>query len=506
MCAINHDSRYRNDSGRPRLFAPDLFERLVSAFPTLVRAYLFGLGEPLLNPHMIDYIERLSSSGVEVWFNTNGTLIDNVLADRIAAAGADRITVSIDGATQATYERIRRGARFEDVTRGIRALARAGRLCGRPKVNLSFVAMRSNIRELPMLADLCADLGATGIHVEPLYGQQQPELERHYAEENLGTVDHGLIEECLAETVERARTRGIDVASRFLSGNGSFDYVERSAEMRVGWPCSEPWSSIWVTAAGEVRTCCINETSFGSLFEDDLRSIWNGEAFRRFRGQHAARGAAVPEGCGNCIRNGRPRHSPFFRAVEPVTYRPLEFEPVSGETPAMIRWPQAGDVVTDPLVVTGRRLTRDHAVRWEMMIDREQVGYVDESCLTESGAFVVHGPVPYLTEGVHVLWFRERGRADGRGWGHREVHFRRGERAESSVCATSFAALPIPSPARGLRVFIDGQRWDDFAIERTSGSQPIVMLDVSSLSAGRHEVSVRRLLSRPLVHVLERLA
>ena len=50
MCAINYDSRYQPHSGRPPYFEPDLFARLRPIFPSLVRAYLFGLGEPTLNP------------------------------------------------------------------------------------------------------------------------------------------------------------------------------------------------------------------------------------------------------------------------------------------------------------------------------------------------------------------------------------------------------------------------------------------------------------------------
>src|SRR5438105_3251047 len=117
MCAINYDARYKARSGRPPFFEPNLFSQLRPIFPTLLRGYLFGLGEPTLNPHLVDYVRELSSAGAEVWFNTNGTRIDEELAERLAIAGADRITVSIDGATAATYEKIRRGARFEHVMR-----------------------------------------------------------------------------------------------------------------------------------------------------------------------------------------------------------------------------------------------------------------------------------------------------------------------------------------------------------------------------------------------------
>src|SRR5258706_1913725 len=65
------DARYRPASGRPPFFEPDLFERLRPLFPSLLRVSLFGLGEPTLNRHLVEYVRELSAAGVEVAFNTN---------------------------------------------------------------------------------------------------------------------------------------------------------------------------------------------------------------------------------------------------------------------------------------------------------------------------------------------------------------------------------------------------------------------------------------------------
>ena len=311
MCAINYDSRYQPRSGRPPFFEPELFARLRPIFPSLLRAYLFGLGEPALNKSLVDYIRELSAAGVEVWFNTNATLIDEEKADEIARAGAGKITVSIDGATAETYETIRRGAKFESVIRGIRALTDAGKRYGRPAVNLSFVAMASNIHELPAMIDLAAALDTTGVHVEPLFAQPgSSELMDHYARENLGATSADRVAEMFDEAFKRADALGVSLATRFAGERDQFDYVRRVRGETIDWTCSEPWSSIWVTSAGEVRTCCVNETSFGNLSKQSIGEIWNGELFRRFRAQHARREIAT--GCANCVANGRVRQSPYF--------------------------------------------------------------------------------------------------------------------------------------------------------------------------------------------------
>ena len=436
MCAINYDSRYSARSGRPPFLTPDLFARLRPIFPTLVRAYLFGLGEPTLNPNLVDYVAELSGSGAEVWFNTNATRIDETMADRLARAGADRITVSIDGATAPTYEKIRRGARFADVLRGIRALVTAQQRYGRPRVDLSFVAMASNIAEMPQLVELCAEVRASGVHAEPLYQQaNSANLDEHYHHENLESGGAARASKAFADAARRAQELGVFFQSRLRADSREFDYVKRVVQ--VDWMCSEPWASIWITSAGEVRTCCTNEVAFGNLFEKSIERIWRGDAFRAFRRQHATGQTAA--GCANCVRNGRVRHSPFFRTLTPVTYEPMfrELPAPSADDPIVITEPRARDTVADPLIVFGH--SNDTRTDFELMIDRTPVSRI------ERADFMVEVPIPFVTEGAHVVWARRVG--EDRGWGYREVFLWRARPASASPLPPAPKSGPPARPS-----------------------------------------------------------
>lgn len=407
MCAINYDSRYRPKGTRPPFFEPHLFARLRPMFPTLLRAYLFGLGEPTLNPHLVDYIRELSAHGVLVAFNTNATLIDDEKAREIADAGTKRVTVSIDGARAETYEAIRVGATFERVMRGIRALIAAGL-----EVDFSMVAMKSNIDDVPRLVDLCADAGGTGVHVEPLYSQEgSPELDDHYAHENLGGIARAA--DLFHEAASRAQKHGIRFGSRF-TGAQQFDYVDVAREERATWTCSEPWGSIWVTSAGDVRTCCLNDKSFGNLNDNTFEEIWNGAAYQRFREQHAKREHA--EGCANCILNGRVQATTFFRPTQAVTMRPY-FETIpkpSADDDVILDAPAFGATVMEPVFIEGRVRRGVDPRSIDVMIDYTHVEYLN------AARFRVLVPTSFLTEGAHMLWMRNR---EGRGCAFREVHF-----------------------------------------------------------------------------------
>lgn len=457
MCAISYDPRHQPGSGHPALFPPELFARLRPLFPTLLRAHLYGLGEPTLNKHLPAYLEELAGHGVETWFTTNATLIDDERAETYAKAGASRVSVSVDGATAGTYERIRRGARWSDLLRGLHALGAARRRHGNPRLTVNFVAMRSNVHELPALVDMCAEVGADEIGVEPLFdwGGSSPELGEHYRGEALSGATETEARELLREARRRARAAGIWFSSRQLADEGALDYPQRVAAGRdrgglvqIGdgggsgkrsstapWVCSEPWATAFVTTAGEVRTCCMNDTAFGNLYEQPFAEVWNGDRYGAFRGQHlrSVEEPLTPDGCGNCLKNGRARLSPFVATVEPVTWSSFEDtlapppEPVPGYR---LLTPNDGATVADPLVVTGslpprgllpfRHKRRHSPLR--LLIDRTPV-YPLEAARIDGRRFTMRVPVPFLTEGGHLLSLRGDDGVEP-GYDRRTVFFR----------------------------------------------------------------------------------
>lgn len=514
MCPISYADR----STEPRFFPPQLFARLRPIFPTLLRAHLFGLGEPLLNPHLTGYLAELSAAGVETDFTTNATLIDAAKADELARAGVTRVAVSVDGATAATYEHIRRHARFDDLRRGLASLAAARDRHGRPQLSLSCVAMADNVDELPGLVELCARHGITELNLEPLYfwGSEIPELGEHYREQSLEAVPPERARAALAATARRAEQAGVRLISRLLVGSGSLDYRERSCKRPAdpAWPCTEPWGTVSLTARGEVRTCCLNVVTFGSLAESSFDDIWNGDAYRAFRRSHAVGG--TPPGCATCMANGRQRHSPWFAAVEPVAQRPLlaAAPPAPNGRGPEIDTPAAGATVTDPLVVTGRlpllgpgRLGggRPPALLIDHTAHPELAGAV-----TGGGRFVAFLRTPYLSEGAHVL---SLGRSAGRpelGRSRRTVHFRREPGAEGiAVAATAAVCLRLERPVRRAAIRLGGRPWSAarwLCGRNGAGWVGAAVLDLGELAPGGYTLTVAPAGAPAVEHRLTRIA
>lgn len=146
-------------------FSPELFSRLESAFPHIEALILNGIGEPLLNPHLESFIRRakkLMPSSAWIGFQSNGLLMTHLRAVSLVDAGLNRVCISIDAIAPDQFRSLREGGEVDAIDMALSALKNAKRMCSRPevKIGIEFVAMHSNIRELPATLDWAASRGA----------------------------------------------------------------------------------------------------------------------------------------------------------------------------------------------------------------------------------------------------------------------------------------------------------------------------------------------------------
>lgn len=108
-----------------------------------VPALLISGGEPLVRPDILDLAQYATSLGVRVTFSTNGTLIDEKKAERLAKIGVTYVGISIDGGEERhDHFRGKKGA-FRESIRGIRNCRAAG-----IRVGIRFTVTQENLPEL----------------------------------------------------------------------------------------------------------------------------------------------------------------------------------------------------------------------------------------------------------------------------------------------------------------------------------------------------------------------
>lgn len=80
-----------------------------------------GGGEPLLHPNFFELVDYAEAKGIYIQFSTNGTLINEDVAQRIAERGL-RVQVSLDGWNPATNDPIRGNGTFKKAVRAVKLL------------------------------------------------------------------------------------------------------------------------------------------------------------------------------------------------------------------------------------------------------------------------------------------------------------------------------------------------------------------------------------------------
>lgn len=139
-----------------------VYRKLISdikEFSTLNALAFWGIGEPLAHPEIVNMVALAHEMGLKTEVITNGHLLDEYMAKGFIQAGLDTLVVSVDGTS---FVDIRQGGDLLRVEENIRALntLRAKNIGKIPNIGLEFVIMKSNINQLPELAERARSMEA----------------------------------------------------------------------------------------------------------------------------------------------------------------------------------------------------------------------------------------------------------------------------------------------------------------------------------------------------------
>jgi MoaA/NifB/PqqE/SkfB family radical SAM enzyme len=152
------DKAWADELGRDE--ALDLARRIAASRIPYVA---FGGGEPLGVSFCWEIFDILARAGIALKIETDGSRIDDVAADRLAALAVQCIQISVDGATAETHARVRPGSSFVAATEAIRRLVARGL-----SPQFVFVPNRLNIHEIEAAFDLALSLGCGAFVTGPM--------------------------------------------------------------------------------------------------------------------------------------------------------------------------------------------------------------------------------------------------------------------------------------------------------------------------------------------------
>jgi len=139
----------------------DLFSRCEGLFSHLKSVIFTGIGEPLLNINLENYISRARDLMPEEsikGFQTNGKLLTQKRAISLFKAGTNKICISVDTVRPGLFDAVRKGGELSDVDQAFDSLKNARKVMPSSpvKIGIEFVLMKKNMEELPLLVEWAA--------------------------------------------------------------------------------------------------------------------------------------------------------------------------------------------------------------------------------------------------------------------------------------------------------------------------------------------------------------
>ncbi|MBI4317614.1 MAG: SPASM domain-containing protein [Chloroflexi bacterium] len=265
------------------------FERLMDEVgESLLLLLLWEWGEPFLNAGLCDLIAAAKRHGVKVVTSTNGHFVQSrARAREVIESGLDTLVFALDGVTGESYQKYRRGGKFNRVLSSIRILTETKWTLRAisPLVVLQFIVLRHNEVEIEPAIDLARTLGVDVLTFRTANPYHR-EFEATYLPED-------------------PRYR-------------QFEYVPGTNDRkRKPNTCKRFWNMPAVQWDGRVSHCEFDvngEFELGNAFHSSLAEIWRGHRYRMAR-QAFATHRPITRPCRECIYNFSSVHDIVAQAV-----------------------------------------------------------------------------------------------------------------------------------------------------------------------------------------------
>ena len=225
MCRTREVSREFHERGVEELDTEGL-KQLIDGFSELgIPALSLTGGEPLLRSDLPELVIHARSKGLLVHLNTNGTLVDEMMAHRLLEAGVDSVNLSLDGATPETHNRLRHSANgFAQVKSAVHNLRKARGKSSGPFVNIVSVVSSENLEEIPAIVALAREWNADSIGFIPAQffeiPSMRPQGDRGMTPQRLDDLDR-ILNALRDDPIVESSSAYLDLFRHCLAGNPS---------------------------------------------------------------------------------------------------------------------------------------------------------------------------------------------------------------------------------------------------------------------------------------------
>lgn len=265
-----------NKEERHKIMSLSDFKHVIDglkSFPEKIKViYLYGFGEPLLNPDFIEMAKYLKAADVcrEIRLVTNGYLMNPKLNDQLVESGIDLIRISIEALNDKDYKKICGvNLRYEDFVANIADLYKKSR--GKLQVGCKIVNATISSEDDTKLFHEIYDSISDFAWVEDIVGGWPEFEEMVYPEGQQIEADNWIWKS------DHYTKCSFSLVMMMVHSNG------------VVSPCPNDWKIAH---------------DMGNAFENTLPDIWSSEKWKKFQLLHVEEGREKIPFCQHCICSG----------------------------------------------------------------------------------------------------------------------------------------------------------------------------------------------------------
>lgn len=267
-----------------------------------------GLGEPFLNPELIEIIAYAKKGGATVNCASNFTKVGDKI-DKIVKSGIDQIKISVDAADADTFFRIRAKDHYHTLIDNIQKLNQAKKELGssKPVLRFNYALQQDNIGQLIDTIKLAAKLDVPGIYIQYLEYIDREDRKKRL----VGNLSQNELKKALLAAEQVAKELNITTNTNIWMRD--FDIFYNKMQPAADFipnrkKCYFPWFSSWIDVDGTVRPCPIipwqrDVGHMGNVFEESFTTIWNNGKYQELRTALVA-GKRPTRPCETCIPQG----------------------------------------------------------------------------------------------------------------------------------------------------------------------------------------------------------
>lgn len=207
-------------------------------------------GEPLLNPNLFQILEALGTKRFYTYITTNGWLLDEAMANKLAQYGLDRVSVSIDAFTEAEHDRFR--CKPGSFKRAIQALEHVKKAEMKAYVNIVVGHYNAQSKELEDFLDFLSENGY-GI----VFNCASPTGNWKGNYEAMLTAED-------SRHLEKLKEKHKDIIRDL------WNYFNPMDKLNYGCPAV---NLFYVNPLGDILPCPYIHTRLGNIKEDSLKDI-----------------------------------------------------------------------------------------------------------------------------------------------------------------------------------------------------------------------------------------